>query len=332
MSAAAGDPRRVFWSGVRSQSHVVYAASWLRRLLAETTGPVTLVDLGAGSFLGRRAVDAEDLARLLPADPRLTRVPPDTLRAHRSERLTYLAVGAPGLKPWARLRAANPGARLDVVVTDEGLGSYGTWRTRRDAWLREGGSGLSPTVRAVAVTAGRRLLTTERWALYRSDPDGGWSVHEPVAAEFRRQVGEPPTSSAAVFLTQPWVELGLVSEDAYVHHVGRIGASCDEAGFAFAVRPHPVEDAARYAGWPVWGGPKPAELDPRIAGAGVILGETSSALVNLAAVFGRRAVRVRSPGLAAIEEGLGPEQASLLRRWVGEAVEDTAVLQRLEAG
>lgn len=315
--------RRVFCSGVRSQSHVVYAASWLRDLLRRTDGPVTLVNLGRGSFLGRQAVTDADVRRLLPDDPRLTIEQASSLRGRRGERLAYLAIGAPGIKPYGRLLAANPGRAFHVVVTDEGLGTYGTWQTRRDAWLREGGQGWWPTVRALATTGARRVLTTQRWALYERR-GASWAVHEEVAAEFRRHGGVRRAASprTAVLLSQPWVELGVLDAGAYAAHVDRLAAQASGAGLRFVVRPHPVEDPARYAAHEVYAGPEPAELDARIVGASVVLGATSTALLNLRALYGVPALRVAAPGLEFLDRDLSADQASLLGQFVGRPVAD----------
>lgn len=344
MTGARPDrPRRVVWSGVRSQAHVAYGASYLRALLASTSGPVRLVELGRGSFLGTTAVTDADLDRLLPDDPRLVRSPgyPEAadggrpgrrhrgdLRASGDEELTYLAVGAPGIKPWLRIAAANPGRRFAVVVTDEGIGSYGTWRSRRDAWRREGGREPWPTIRALAVWAARASLTTQRWPLYQRD-GASWRLNEAVAGEFRRTAGSPPASGHAVFLSQPWVELGVLQGTRYEQHVRRVGEACARAGLAFVVRPHPAEDVRRYDGMTVWGGASPAEMDGRIAGAAVVLGATSTALLNLAAIHRRPAVRVVCPGGEAIERDLSARQRGLLRQYVGPCVPESAVAEAL---
>ena len=160
-----GTPVRVFLSGVASVTHLMYAASYLRHLLATSDAPVIVVNVGLRQFMGRANVSAQDVAALLPDDPRLSVVAPegpDRWRSQPGERRVYVGIGAPGIKPYLRLRAASGGRPLHVVVVDEGIGSYGDWRTRRDSWRREGGRGPGPTVRALAVAGARHLLTNER--------------------------------------------------------------------------------------------------------------------------------------------------------------------------
>lgn len=313
---------RVIWSGVRSQTHVVYAASWLRQLLATTTGPITLVDLGVGGFLGKNPVTPADLERLLPRDDRMRRIRATGKRdlvALDHEQRIYLATGAPGIKPWLRTLAAQPSTPIRVVVTDEGIGSYGSWQTRRDAWRREGGSEPWTSVRAVAVATANQVLTSERWSLYRQR-SGRWTVVEPVAAEFRRH-RIPGRSSTAVFLSQPWVELGVLTDAQFRAHVGQVAEQVTAAGWDFAVRPHPAEDETRFAGFEVLPGFTPAELDLRVTSARAVLGATSTALLNLKAIFGIPAIRLTTPELARLDSGLGRHQRSLLDSYLPPAVE-----------
>lgn len=324
--ASVARPLRVFLSGVRSQAHVVYAASWLREQLARDPGPVTLVDWGLGGFLGARPVTHTDMDRLLPQDPRLTRISPTGAGrtwAAPDERLVYLAIGAPGIKPWMRLRAANPTRRIDVVVTDEGLGSYGDWRSRRASWRREGARGPWPTIRALAGAGATRLLCDQRWPLYTLD-GSLWRVSERVAREFRRQPRPAPTRRA-VFLTQPWVELNVLSDEVYRNHIRSAARVCAAAGLDFAVRPHPAEGARRYSEWDVLPGTLPAELDPRIASSAVVLGATSSALLNLAAIFQVPAFRVGGKELAVLDELLSSRQRTLLDTFLPPTVEPSAL-------
>ena len=312
-------PQRVFWSGVRGQAHVLYGSSWLQRLLATTEGPVTLVTMGVSGFRGRQTVSLADVERLLPHDERLTVVDAasEGLSGRPGEHLTYLATGAPGIKPWLRLVAANRGRRFDVVVTDEGISSYGTWSSRRDAWRREGHREPWPTVRALAVAGARQVLTTRRWALYEPSGGGIWSVNPVIAAEFARHAtGVPDPAPRAVFLAQPWVELGVIDEPAYVAHVAEGAQQCERAGLGFVVRPHPIEDAARYDRWQVLAGPEPAELDRRVTSATAVVGATSTALLNLAALFKVPAARVQAEALAFLEDGLAAGQRSLLDAFV----------------
>lgn len=351
-------PVAVTLSGVRNRTHLVHCASYVRHLLDTRTGEVVVRSLGTGGFLGRTTVSAEDVTGFLPDDPRLTvRTDPDpaAMAPGRGVDWIYLAVGAPGIKPWARMVAHQPLHRPQVVVVDEGLGTYGTWRTRRDAWVRQGGGRIWPTVRAAAVTTAVARLTDERWPLYlreaadlrkasgprtATDPHAAadlrtasgqmhWRLNPPVADEFRRRVPAPgERTERAVYLAQPWVALGLMPAEDYLAHLRAVGAAAAAAGLDFVVRPHPADPVELYQGLPVATGHGPAEMDPEVVAARVALGANSTALLNLAALYGTTAVRVRHPLLAHLDRELGPDQRSLLDQFVPltAGTEDLAAL------
>jgi hypothetical protein len=125
-------------------------------------------------------------------------------------------------------------------------------------------------------------------------------------------VGNTGRSRLAVYLTQPWVELGLVTEHAFGEHLRQVAQACADAGLELAVRPHPAERGGRYAVWHELGRDRPAELDPAVLAAAVVIGTDSTALLNLAAVLGRPALRVSLPQLRHLENGLGIRQRALL--------------------
>lgn len=308
----------VIVTGVRNPSHLVYVASYLRSLLANWPGTVTVTHIGGGRGLGRIAVTAQHVRSLLPDDPRLRIVDaagearwrfPDDRWA------IYVAVGAPGLKPYARMVAANRGRRPLTVVTDEGLGSYGDRRARNEAWARQGVRQPWRAVRVAAVEGGLRTLPNRRWALYE-EHDGDWSVASAVAAEFRRyDVDVRTRPGVAVLLTQPWTLLGAVDRTSYREHVAAVQRDVAAAGLDLVVRPHPAEDPDDYRGFAVESGDAPAELDPDVIGAELVLGGPSTALLNLAAVHGRPARLVVPPGLGRTAL-LSPRQQRLMDRFV----------------
>ena len=320
---------RVTLAGVRSATHLLHAGGYLRHLLATTTGSVVVDYLGSGTFLGRDPVRDEHLHTLLPRDPRLTLrmagapAGPTGPAGPGQERRLLLSVGAPGIKPYLRLLARER-SRPEVVVVDEGIGTYGDWRTRRDAWRRQGGREPWPTMRSLAVTAASRLLTDRRWALYE-DVGGTWRVVPEVAAPFApRAEGHAGTASGsrlAVYLTQPWVEMGLVTDQAFEEHLHQVAQACTDAGLGLAVRPHPAERGGRYAAWHELARDQPAELDDAVLAAAVVIGTDSTALLNLAAVQGRPALRVSLPQLRHLERGLGRRQRALLDTFLPRPVD-----------
>lgn len=316
---------QVVVTGVRSRTHLVHVSAYLRRLLAEDRRGTVEVDyLGGGSFLGNASVDSEDVARLLPDDARLR------LRALRrlddlsidggTSDLVYVAVGAPGVKPWLELRRRVGRARIRVVVTDEGLGTYGTWSTRHDAWRRQGVPEPWCSVRTAVVRSAERLLTSQRFAMY--DRDNDWALDSDIAAEFRRRTtdGDGRGVGRVVLLTQPWVDMGALPESAYLTHVNEIRERVEAMGHRLAIRAHPAEDSSRYGGFETLPGHLPAELDGRVVESTAVIGGSSTALLNLAALHRRPAWRLLVPGLERLEDRLGTDQRSLMSRYLPAAV------------
>lgn len=307
-------------TGVRSRTHLVHLAAYLRG----ADGPLHVTYLAGGRFLGKANVGTDDIRRFLalPTGARLRIVDSVAALADLPDRpLTYLSVGAPGIRAWLTMRRAAPRRPIRTVVTDEGLGTYGDWRTRRAAWRRQGIREPWTTTRALAVEAAVRGLTSSRFAMY--DAGHGYDLEPRIRAEFGSHVGDRrpnPLDDRVVFLSSPWVEIGALDESAYLHHVERIARSTRARGKRLVVCPHPAEDRSRYRDFETLDGDLPAELNPEVVGASGAIGGTSTALLNLAALHGMAATRVVTPGLEHLETALGTVQRGLLTRYLPSPV------------
>jgi hypothetical protein len=305
-------PLRVTVSGIRNRTHVVYVASWLRKAVADEGEPASLVEINGSGRI------AEELCR---ADGLLAGIDVSVVDRHptRSGRHYFVSIGSPGMRAWARFRCSPSAWPLRTVVVDEGIGSYGTVATKRAALRREGSREPWLTVRALAGRAARRLLPDESWRLYERSGDR-WAVNDAVAAEFRRVTVPPGAGQRVVFLTQPWVEFRLISEFDYLSHLAAVAELVDGAGMDFRIRPHPTEPDGRYSRFGTLPTGLPAELDPEVLGARLLLGETSTALLNLAAVHGLSAARVIGPLAGDHSLALSDAQAALFRQFVPVSV------------
>lgn len=119
-------------AGLSSRAHLVYAASYLRHLLGTHDGDLYVDAHPSGGFAGQTTLDEAAIRAGLPAHRRL-HINED---APASAPVVLLCVGVPGIKPF--LRELGGRRRPWVVVCDEGIGTYGTYATRRDALSREG--------------------------------------------------------------------------------------------------------------------------------------------------------------------------------------------------
>lgn len=299
---------RVSISGMRRHTHAIYVASWLRRLLDETDRPIDVVDLDAGS-----APDTTLVRRLvgLLGDPERLHVLPD--HRTRTGDHHYVAVGAPGIKPWLRLRSRTRGP-LTTVVVDEGLGSHSTWPVRRAALRREGTPEPRATIRATGVTAAKRFLTDERWQLYERRA-GEWAVNSRIADEFRRH--RPPgterrtTTGDVIYISQPWVEFGVVPAGEYVARLRALDDAVSASGLHLRLRLHPAERPDRYGSFDVMNATGPAELDPDTVASRLVIGDCSTGLLNLSAVLGVPTRRLAWPAGATSPVPLSAAQQSL---------------------
>ena len=310
---------RVVIIGVRSRTHLIHIAAYLRAQL-DVGETIEAGYVGGGVCLGHASVSERDVLFLLPDSDRLrvtfvTGV--DRWRWPAAEPITYVSVGALGIKPWIALRRGKIFQLIHTVVTDEGVGTYGDWRTHRDAWRRQGVREPWTTVRALAGETAARTLTTTRWAMY--DERRAWALHPQIAQEFRRHVGAvrpDPTGDRVLFLSSPWVELGLLSAERYLAHVRAVRARVVGDGKQLIIRPHPSEDRSRYAEFEMIEGELPAEVDPQVVAAAAVIGGASTALLNLVALYDLPAMRVVTPGLEYLESKLGVRQRALLTHYL----------------
>lgn len=312
---------------------MLYIASYLRHVLAgmPADGRLDVSFLASPSFLAAKAVSVADARELFPSDPRLhvTDSMPGWRFAQGAE-ARYVSVGAPGLKALVNLRRANGARSIHVVVTDEGIGTYGSVITRRDAMRRQGVHPVVAAAKASVIATAARLLTSERWPAYRR-VGGTWRVVPEVAQEFVHHTeGAPPSAGrTAVILTQPFVDLDLVSEADYVAYVRGLAETCAAANLDVVVRPHPSEDVRRYAEFDVMPGRGTAELDPLVIGAHVVLGGPSTALINLAAMFDANVVWVSEPSLTYLDTDVSRAQTEIFNAFLGEPVSPDRVAERI---
>jgi hypothetical protein len=325
-------------TGVRSRSHLVYAASYVREVLEATvthdvgSGHVDVVVLATGDALGQGTQRHQQVRTFLD-DPRVRLHFDDTGAWVRAAPVSteLLCIGAPSVRAFAsfvRIHRRRP----RVVVVDEGLGSYGSWATRRAAYRREGGAEPRATARALAVAAGARLLPDERWSLYRRSGTAWW-VDERVAREFRERLeGQPPAADVVVYLTQPWSALGVMTRSVYAAHLASVRDAVAADGRRLLIKPHPWEGPQAYGDFDVIDGATPAELDRTIAGAALVIGANSTALLNLSAVHRTPVVRVTAPALSGLDAALADRQRSLLNAFLPPPVEVGDLPRVLAAG
>lgn len=325
----------VVLTGVQSLTHLVYASSYLRHRL-NTDDAIDGIRLFVAPTPELLAKFSEAEVRgLLPADERLTTIivqPGTPWWRGLSVDCVLLSIGAPGTRALTRLLRARRGRKPLVVVVDEGIGSYGNWRSRRAAYRRKGGRDPEVSLRAAAVAGANAVVPDVRWSLYRRT-GGRWFVDPVVAAEFRLHLDDQQLERpSVVYLTQPWVKLGVMTVPEHARHLAHLRAECERQGFAFGVRPHPLDDPDLYRDQWVMMKRSAAEFDRRIAQASLVIGGSSTALLNIRALHGSRVMRIGTPGLAGLDRTLSARQRSLLDAVLPPAVDVDQVRSMLAKG
>lgn len=314
-------------SGIRNRTHTVYALSFIRSLILNGES-VTVTDLDGGAFVGSAAT-ATEWTRFVAEHPQVESV--RSLPTHRPLDY-YVAVGKVGLKPLATIVQSLRRSPRRIVVTDEGLGSYGSTRSRLEALRRERpGRPLSIAVSVIGDLASAAIPAT-RWPAYRH-VDSGWSAVDAVRQEFTRYRSVEWAPSGARpwvgYFTQPWPEVGVGSVAAHVRRAAGLRDLCAACGHDLLIIPHPAEPAGRYADFQVLGSAKPAELEGGLSALRLAVGETSTALLNNAAWFGIPSARVSHGPDAFCGAPVNGEQQSLLRDFLGDPVPVSALEERL---
>lgn len=313
-------------SGVRSRTHVVYLTSYLRTRAA--AGEIELFDLDDSPLLSGANPSPEWTAF---TESCACSVRGSTALVGGPD--VYVAVGRPGIKPILRMAARRrlPGK---VVVTDEGIGSYGTSVARLGALVREGKS----QPRAFATVLGGMFASTivrsERWSTYLPR-HGGWEVNQRVRDEFVRErtVSWAPSDGGPWVgcLLQPWPELGVGTEADQLRGLAQLQRHCERNGTRLLVIPHPSEPSSRYTGkFEVLPSDRPAELEAGLDRLSLLIGETSTSLLHHRALFNLPAMRLDHTVGGLPVPPLHGSQRSLMRHFLGAPVCSAHIEREIE--
>lgn len=263
----------------------MFAAAYLRRLLATTCGPIEVVARPArGSEL-----TPGDVGRALPEDPLLTLVRRSDPRRRGTRTVLLSMGGAADLGEYLRLLGRERRRAWVVVGETDIAAARPPGRTPRGG-LRA----LAARAGASAGSARDAVLADQRWALASRDKraEHGWRLDDDVEAEFLRVVRRSGTPRrTAVFLARPW-PADAAAQSALPGRLDAMARACADAGLVFQIRPASKTDSARYQGRTVLDPTGPAELDPHVVDAGLVLAEPCVELLHLAAVHGVPAVRI----------------------------------------
>lgn len=319
--------KQLIISGAKSRSHLVYLASYLRTIVGKDDA-VTAFFLPLPPFLHADAVTLEDARAAFPDGLVIKEGLADW---SAQDETTYICVGAPGIRVLRTLTKAmgRKVSSLRIVVVDEGIGSYGDMRAALAARLRQGEK-LPVAALKAALGAGLRHVPAQRWATFVKKGEH-WGLNAKVVAEFSRYASESEVrSNEAVILTQPFVDMKLTSEEAYLNYVSKLAAAAKENGLRPVVRPHPAERPGRYKDFAVMDDIGTADLDPQVLQAAVCMGGPSTALINVAAMGGVPVVWTSAPGLEFLDTDVSSAQQEIFSTFLGLPVPLDAVASALQ--
>lgn len=197
--------------------------------------------------------------------------------------------------------------RHEIVAVDEGLGSYesfmsGVIAKGRVMYITQK---LYPrflvlafyfSVSALSVMY-FKFLKIERW--YFVDPwnlDSNQEVVECYRSVLRDLVFETKPdaefslggveANAVLFVSSPFVELGLINKEKYVDLTRKLASWCGEC--EIYVKPHPIEDCSKFSGFKIVNSREPIELwmERNLEGGLRVVSFSSTAIYTLRTLYG----------------------------------------------
>lgn len=227
---------------------------------------------------------------------------------HKSEsKIYFLSVMQPHMRNLLPLLVRPFSLRLiQLNLIDEGTGTYmpsSYWdRVNADEFQAQGGIrrylaifvkrlALLPFCRPQSLflfrkVSGQLKLDKEVAMRYRSFfNEVYWKACGRVGKQFE-VIGGGVTGSVCLYLSQPVVELGLVTEAEYCKIIQRLSAYCNRHGYHLLFKPHPRESFdCNILGVTVIGSDHIAEAIVAILNPKMVIGLTSSALVTIPCLF-----------------------------------------------
>jgi len=191
-------------------------------------------------------------------------------------------------------------SRIATVVIDEGIGTYAGLAYRYQAFCRENKPGIPGKLLYCLIYPANqhilksRYLIDHDWRLIRRGAFGKLSLNNIAISCYRDTFRKDSSHGAAeddrpdiLLITQPLVELGLVTPSCYQDILSRLKNIASAAGLSVMVKCHPAEGQAVYGeyGFKVIESSSTAESIISQLRPHLVLGFSSTALVNSSIMF-----------------------------------------------
>lgn len=214
---------------------------------------------------------------------------------------------------------------------EDGLGTHGSILYRSKAKTRESSSSLLFPLFLVVETlkiALLRVVTFRSGALIRllaSTPQGQRGKFIELAPHMRKVLSSgvfayeraPMAEGTVLFLSQPYVEMGLIDAQSYLDVVKAAEEHFNSLGKRLQIKAHPAEDLTKWHSHDVcdFDGPVEVLLAENQCTIFAVIGISSTALILAKRLFGLRAFRVQHPALSPLKNsGMNSKLESLLEQ------------------
>ncbi|QOV62488.1 polysialyltransferase family glycosyltransferase [Kosakonia pseudosacchari] len=281
----------IYISGVLNESHLVYVASFIHKIKNESNFNFEIYYENNLRFLTNTKINTNIIEKWLG---KVTYVKPGKgVRAGYRKEILHLFIGSVGIKPALSMRKKNITCKISNIVIDEGIGSVSDIHTMQKVYMRERKiNHFKAYLHAlVYLYLKRGILAKQIWRLF-----DGLKPNQQII-EFIKAKSVPlryENTSYLLLLTQPWVKLGVITEDEYIDYLRNIISEANTLELKLIVKPHPSEDFQLYEnlGLKVIDTLTPVELCFDFANCVAVIGFNSTSLILLNAIYNTPAFRL----------------------------------------
>ena len=120
-----------------------------------------------------------------------------------------------------------------------------------------------------------------------------------------------------LFLSQPFVEMNVISKDDYILIIKKLGSELDRIGYSLIVRPHPAEYINKYDGIANLDTDFSLPIELLVSSPYTIIGFFSTSQINLAAIYGMKTYSLFDERISNYYKS--KMQENILNRYCGKA-------------
>ncbi len=301
----------IYISGVCSITHLLYVSSYIFYSYKNKNDYVILVEKYNG-FLNRKDIPDEETEKWLGKAyfvskkldiKEFYRIP----GVSKKSEVEHIYIGSVGIKPFIVTKFKLFRHDIKNTVIDEGLSFGSGFISKISSLRRERSINLvhALMVSFIEVTFKRKLLVDKKWQLYSN-----YKIN-PVMAEFIKAKNVPFKygDEYILFLSQPWVELGVMKESKYLELLRNIKMTLESHCLKLLIKPHPSELLNRYTDncYDIYKDDSPIELSFDSINCIGLVGFNSTGLINISALYSVPIFRLHTEEMSSLNLSLKQE-------------------------